>query len=325
MHGKKIRRQIRVIAEAMDDEPKMYGIRVIPGKNPIDQLIQYCQQNLIKWDWNNNKFIKAMRDVYHQAGKTVPSNKEQLVQELQKESEQQPKLIDQLIAGLGGMSRRTFMGLSAGAGAGLATGMVDFTPHEKGQVDKTLRAGQHYQITYRNWRNQTRVFKDLIYHSSNGHMYWFMDPRRPRQPREYVPGSYGRQMRKEASAPLIKRHQENVDHYTAILNGQKPLRFRRGPDPRWAQTSGPGIARGYKHQGKPIPPGKQIPIYVQPHWEGTIERLRRVIGWHKHLVEYYSKHGTDYEREMKYIKESPYKYLTLQVENVVDITPLNSK
>lgn len=293
---KKIRKQIRLIAEAIDDEPKMFGIRVLPGKHPIDQLIMYCQQNMVKWDWNNNKFIKAMRDVYHSAGMTVPSDKEVLLKDLQKQSVQNPKLLNQLVAALGGMSRRTFMGLSAGAGAGLATGMIDFKGHEKSKAadwDGTLKPGQHYRVTYRNWKNQTRLFKDLVFSSSNGHMYWFMDRRMPRKVRNYTsrPGWGRHRISQTTKVQEIHWHQGAIARWSAYLNGQKPIRY----DNRTGQAK-----------------------YVRRDtWPLTTATLERKIQWHKDAI-------TRLE-SISDVNELPYHCMTLQVENVVDITPFDGK
>lgn len=305
--SKSVRKQIRLIAEAIDDEPKLFGIKIIPGNHPIDQLIMAAQQNMFKWSWNDNKFIKAMRDVYHNAGMTVPANREQLVKDLQKSSEQDPKLLDQLISGLGGMSRRHFMGLSAGAGVGAATGMIDLAPHEKATEDKTLKAGQHYRVTYRNFRNETRVWKDLIFSEAGGQMYWFEVPGTPRIQRQLKARrhKYHRRTRWTDMTPEQHRaravyHQQKIQYVTQILNGQRPYRKGRPAYKDW---------RGRTSPAKPDQ-------YITQKWPATIARLQSIIKQHQIKIQYW-----------QHAAESPYshKRITLQIANVVDIAPLNSK
>lgn len=304
--NKSVRTQIRLIAEAIDDEPKLFGIKIVPGKHPIDQLIMAAQQNMFKWSWNDNKFIKAMRDAYHNAGMTVPANREQLVKDLQKQSEQDPKLLDQLISGLGGMSRRHFMGLSAGAGAGVATGMIDFAPHEKSVQDKSLKVGQHYRVTYRNFRNETRVWKDLIFSEAGGQMYWFEDPRTPKfqrdlkKARRYRRRTAWRTMTPQEQLQRVAYHQQQIQEITQILNGRVPYRHGR-PERKY---------RGYTHEytlkAKPT-------LYVTQTWPKTIARLQNKIKIHQQRAQYWQR-----------ASEAPmsHKRITLQIANVVEMTPL---
>jgi hypothetical protein len=308
--NKSVRKQIRMIAEAIDDEPKLFGIKIVPGNHPIDQLIQYVQQNMVKWNWNDNKFIKAMRDVYHNAGKTVPSNREALIKDLQQQSEQDPKLLDQLISGLGGMSRRHFMGLSAGAGAGVATGMIDFAPHEKAAVDKTLRKGVHYKVTYRNWQNQTRLWQNLIFSHADGNMYWFMDPRRPRSTgategtnRWFKSSAIPTQTRADVFKTLQQQAAERVKHWQAILAGKIPWR-RATTEYKWQNFF------------RPARPAR----YVKSNWHKTIERIHSKIEYWTNAMKY--KEGVMAE---PHYAHRPYAYITLQIENVVDVLPLSGK
>lgn len=290
-----IRKQIRLISEAIDDDPQMLGHKMTPGRHPIDQLIQYTQQNMIKWSWNDNKFIRAMRDVYHNAGKNVPSSREELVKDLQKESEQDPKLLDKLIAALGGMSRRHFMGLSAGAGAGLATGMIDLKGHEKGAVDKTLRPGQHYKVTYRNFQNKTRVWRDLIFDSASSHMYWFQDPNKP-FPKKKEPYSFATKEQE------VKYWQKSVAEKQAILTGKLPIK-RAVP-----------AYRSWRGQVIPAKPAK----FVKPDWVKTVAMLKRQIAWRQERIKSLLQPAEPTQRHV-------YHYVTLQIENVVDVLPLGSK
>lgn len=308
-------KQIRLISEAIDDDPKMFGDKVNPsGQAPIDQLITHVQKNMIKWDWNSNQFVKAMRDVYHAAGKPIPRSREELVQQLQKDSEQDPKLLNQLMTSLGGMTRRNFMGVTAGAGAGFATGMIDLKGPEKSKAadwDGTLKPGQHYRVTYRNHRNQTLVFDDLIFDAMGGQMYWFQNPKKARY--SAARGASGdwharsAEQQKKYDLQEIKQRQQHIQYLQAVLAGKKPFQIRR----QW------GVVNGrYTEMGPPVPK------YVKPNWPKTIERLKRRIQFQQYPLERLMQRIGQPYQDPKAPEQRKFAYLTLQVEAVVDITPV---
>lgn len=301
------RKQIRIISEAIDDDPQMLGHRTNPGQHPIDQLIQFTQQNKIKWSWNDNKFIRAMRDTYHNAGKPVPSSKEELVRDLQKESAQDPKLLDKLVSALGGMSRRHFMGLTGAGAAGVATGAIDFSAPEKGQIDKTLKPGGHYKVTYRNFQNQTRVWKDLIFDTTNGSMYWFMDPNAPKSHTSRGGSLLGdpiNRLKSPTKAEEIEWVKKRLAWRQAQLDGKEPYKAGRKAHRSWRGVVVPAV------------PDK----YVKSNWPKTIAKLKRQIEFAKREIMRLQQGGSTYGG-----KKRPYRYITLQVESVVDVLPLGSK
>jgi hypothetical protein len=296
---------VRDIVESLDSDGFPIINEAVKPNHPIDQLIQFTQQNGIKWNWNDNKFIRAMRDVYHNAGVSVPNSREDLIKDLQQQSEQEPKLLDQMISSLGGMSRRHFMGLSAGAGAGVATGMIDFKGPEKGRLDKTLKPGQHYKVTYRSFQNRTRVWKDLVFHSTDSHMYWFMDPNKPiaTPPRRYRAPSPYQPMTTSDRQEMVQHWQRDMREKQEILAGKRPYR-----------TAQPAF-KGWSGRTIPAKPAK----YVRSNWPLTAQRLKSQIAWRQNEIKRLQDQGAPAN------KRREHQVITLQIENVVDVTPLGSK
>lgn len=234
--SRKVRKNIVIIAESMDENPTYLGFELKKGDHPIDDVIHKVATKLLKFDWNDKEFIKAVRDSYAEYGFDMPNSREVLISDIQNYSEQEPKLLNKLMAALGGMSRRTFMGLAGGATAAAATGQLsakDFSADKNKDIN--LVPGKTYNVTYRNYADKTIVFKSIKFIRIQSNLYVFEHKtRRVRSERNRL--TYQATYDKETLQNKVNRWKKDVNTKEMQMAGKIPYYGKTIKADRWPST-----------------------------------------------------------------------------------------
>lgn len=189
---KRQRKLIAQFADKLEDDgaitESLYGIKVVRGNEPIDQLVHQIEMNFVDWDWNSKAFQKLMTHVYK--GKP-PTSPQELLAELKKSSQE-----NALKQQLGNILLNTKVAAPSLAPAPAPKPQLNApapqlqakpAPVAQQPMTKTsqaprqqvqLQRGQTYTVVYENFRGQQVTFHNATFlYFKNGICAIFECPR----------------------------------------------------------------------------------------------------------------------------------------------------